>query len=128
VEALTVTPIERSFARLDRDEHWLEAQLGWREDDWTVARRVATDRGELGTLRDAVVAALGPADPLTDGVMMMWRYADMARVATIVYALDRRVPDLAPDRVAFVAATESRPARVAFQGRIPVRDLPVHAR
>jgi hypothetical protein len=115
VEEVTVTPIERSFAHLDRDEHWLVAQVGWGDDGWTVAGRVAIDRRELEALRDAVVAALGPADPLTDGVMMMWRYADMARVATIVYALDRRLPDLSPDRVAFVPATNSEPERVAFQ-------------
>jgi hypothetical protein len=109
-----MTPLEVSFGKIDGRRDWLTASIGDPPDGWFRADRLAADPGEVERLRTAIVAQFGAVDPRTDGVMLMWRYADTARVATMVFAHDRRVPDLRPGAVAFDPGTNDVPAGVAY--------------
>lgn len=111
------TPIATSLTRIDPARDWLGAAFGPAPDGWIRCDRLSTDPMEAERLRSAVIETFGSVDQRTDGVMMMWRYADVARVATLVFALDRRVLDLRPDLLAFDPGTNERPVAVAWGSR-----------
>jgi hypothetical protein len=107
-------PLARSLELLDRTKDWLVATIGPPPDGWMRADRVASDAEALEALRSGAVAITGPADPRTVGVMIMWRYADVASLATVLFRNDRRVPELDPAGVWFVPYTTQSPTRVAL--------------
>jgi len=110
----TDRPLARSLARIDATRDWLEARIRASPIGWLRADRVGVDAGALEVLRRGALETTGQADDRSVGIMMMWRYADVAGLGVALFRDERRVPDLDPAGVAFVPYTATSPTRVAL--------------
>ena len=109
---MTQPPIARSLASLSPTDDWLEADIGPAPDGWLRAGDVGHDPAVLAELEGRTRAAIGARDRLSLGAMMVWRWGEVGRVASVLFLRHRRVPDLDPERVAFVPYTDESPTRV----------------
>lgn len=108
-------PLARSFERLNARDMWLHARIAAApEDGWLQADRIQDDPSLIDALWTVANEATGGADPRTVGIMLMWRYGDVARLATTLFVLERRVPDLDPGGTSFLPYDDEQPTRVSI--------------
>ena len=115
-ERIIVTdhPIALSLARLSPTDDWFEARLGPAPEGWLRAGGMGVDPEAVGELERQTRAASGAEDRLSVGTMMTWRWAEVARAASMVYLRERRIPDLDAQAVAFMTYSDDAPTRIAF--------------
>jgi hypothetical protein len=105
------SPLAQNLAALDPDADWLDARLGDAPSDWLPVG--GGDECSWAAVRRAVELDYGPADPRTTGMAMMERYAQVARVASLLFARHGRVP-LGMRSAAFVPYRETAPTLIAL--------------
>lgn len=115
---MTDHPIAQSLARLHPTDDWFDARLGPAPEGWLWAGGMGVDPEAVRELERQTRAASGAEDKLSVGTMMTWRWAEVARAASMVYLRERRIPDLDPSTVAFVTYTDWGPTRLAFASPI----------
>jgi hypothetical protein len=119
-EVVTATPLADTLARLDATMSWGSCRVGLPDETgWWRCDQLLDDPAGFDTWRDAIAVGLarhhGVEVPvIVPSAYQLLYYADVvAWVAAAVFHRERRVPNCAPDALAFAVDDDAYPARVA---------------
>jgi hypothetical protein len=98
----TTTPISVTLSRAAERIEYLSATCGERPDGWHLASDVVNDPDAVNALLDQVLTIYGTGNRQIGAAFLVLGYFWSPMLAALAcYTLDRRLPDLSPDAVAF---------------------------
>ena len=98
----TTTPISDTLTRAAERIEYFSASHGERPEGWHFAADVVNERAAVSALLDQVLAIYGMDDRQVGAAFLVLGYFWSPMLAALAcYTIDRRLPDLAPDAVAF---------------------------
>ena len=98
----TTTPISDTLSRAAERIEYFSTTYGEQPEGWPMAADVVNDPTAVGSLLDQVLAIYGMDDRQIGAAFLVLGYFWSPMLAALAcYSIDRRLPDLAPDAVAF---------------------------
>jgi len=100
--AIATTPISATFTRAAERIEYFSATYGEQPDGWYLASDVVNDPDAVSALLDQVLVIYGMDNRQIGAAFLVLGYFWSPMLAALAcYTLDRRLPELSPDTVAF---------------------------